>query len=331
MAAYHRVRAGLARFNELSPTGRIALLTLLAAAFAALIGPGLWGQGALDQHVELRLGNPSPAHPLGTDSFGRDTFARLLLGARWSLVGAAIVCLGTSALGFILGTLAAFGNRAIDATIGRLIEALLALPGLVAALALTAVLGPSFPDLLLALIVTSWPSSARIFRALILRERQAGYVEGAVALGASRWRIVLRHILPNILGPALVLATANFGGVILGLASLSFLGLGMQPPTPEWGRMINDARPYFQRYPWQMVAPGLCIALTVLAVNLSGDALRDRIAGQRHQSRARRSGKRQRGGQQRAGVIARLRVGHARAGHGARPPARPDALPGTRT
>jgi peptide/nickel transport system permease protein len=330
MAMYHRARAGLARFQELSPTGRLALLALLALALAALVGPGLWGQGALDQHVELRLGNPSLAHPLGTDSFGRDIFARLLMGARWSLVGAATVCLGTSALGFALGTLAAFGNRAIDATIGRLIEALLALPGLVAALALTAVLGPSFPDLLLALIVTSWPSSARIFRALILRERQAGYVEGAVALGASRWRVVLRHILPNIFGPALVLATANFGGVILGLASLSFLGLGMQPPTPEWGRMINDARPYFQRYPWQMVAPGLCIALTVLAVNLSADALRDRIAGQRQRSTAGRSGKRRDGTQRREGASALVRSGHARFRRGAQQAARSESIPGTR-
>jgi len=330
MAIYLRTRAAFARFQELSPTGRLALLTLLALAVAALLSPGLWGQGALDQHVELRLGNPSLGHPLGTDSFGRDIFARLLMGARWSLVGAASVCLGTSALGFALGTLAAFGNRAIDATIGRLIEALLALPGLVPALALTAVLGPSFPDLLLALIVTSWPSSAWIFRALILRERQAGYVEGAVALGASRWRIVLRHILPNIFGPALVLATANFGGVILGLASLSFLGLGMQPPTPEWGRMINDARPYFQRYPWQMIAPGLCIALTVLAVNLSGEALRDRIAGQRHRSTAKKNGKRQRGARRSGIATARFRAGHARFGRGAQPAARSDSLPGTR-
>jgi len=330
MAAYLRVRAGLARFNELSHTGRLALLALLALTLAALIGPGLWGQGALDQHVELRLGNPSLAHPLGTDSFGRDIFARLLMGARWSLVGAATVCLGTSALGFALGTLAAFGNRAIDAMIGRLIEALLALPGLVAALALTAVLGPSFPDLLLALIVTSWPSSARIFRALILREREAGYVEGAVALGASRWRIVLRHIMPNIFGPALVLATANFGGVILGLASLSFLGLGMQPPTPEWGRMINDARPYFQRYPWQMVAPGLCIALTVLAVNLGGDALRDRIAGQRHRATRPRGGKRRDGARRRDAASTLVRSGHARFRRGAQPPTRPDSISGTR-
>ena len=330
MAASARLRAGLARFGELSPTGRLALLILLALALAALIGPRVWGQGALEQHVELRLSNPSPTHPLGADSFGRDIVARLLLGARWSLAGAATVCLGTSALGFFLGTLAAFGNRVVDATIGRLIEALLALPGLVPALALTAVLGPSFPDLLLALIVTGWPSSARIFRALILRERQAGYVEGAVALGASRWRLVSRHILPNILGPALVLATANFGGVILGLASLSFLGLGMQPPTPEWGRMINDARPYFQRYPWQMVAPGLCIALTVLAVNLSGDALRDRIAGQRHRTARRRGGARRRGERRVDDAVDVIRTDPARSRRGAQSPGRPDSPPGTR-
>jgi ABC-type dipeptide/oligopeptide/nickel transport system permease subunit len=125
--------------------------------------------------------------------------------------------------------------------------------------------------------VTHWPSYARIYRALILRERSALYVEAAYAVGATRTRVVSRHILRNVVGPAAVLATANFGLVILSLASLSFLGLGMQPPTPEWGVMINEARAYFQRFPWQMIAPGACIALTVLAVNLTGDALRDML------------------------------------------------------
>ncbi len=285
MPVQSRVQRFSSWISELHPTGRIALSLLLCLVLLALFGPWVWGQGALDQHVELRLSNPSLHHPLGTDSYGRDILARLFLGARWSLLGAALVCAGVSTIGFVLGTLAAFGNRFVDTIIGRLIEALLALPGLVPALALTAILGPSFPNLLLALIVTSWPSSARIFRSLILREREAGYVESAIALGASSRVVIFRHILPNIFGPALILATANFGGVILGLASLSFLGLGMQPPTPEWGRMINDARAYFQRYPWQMIAPGLCIALTVLAVNLSGDALRDRIAGERYSKR----------------------------------------------
>jgi peptide/nickel transport system permease protein len=254
----------------------VAAVVVLALIFgAAIVGPRLWGHDPLAQDTRARLTNPSPAHPLGTDKYGRDIFARLLAGARWSLAGATIVCLGTSAVGFLIGTLAAMSVRMVDSVIGRLVESLLALPGLVMALALTAVLGPSFRDLLFALIITSWPRYARIYRALILKERAAGYVESAAALGARKSRLVFRHILPNVIGPAAVLATSNFGGVILGLASLSFLGLGMQPPTPEWGVMINEARAYFQAYPWQMIAPGLCIALTVLAVNLTGDALRD--------------------------------------------------------
>ncbi len=264
--------------RHLSLIGRVALSVLLAVVLAAVLGPLLWRPGPLQQHIALRLQGSSWAHPLGTDTFGRDILARLFVGARWSLTGAAIVCLGTNLLGFVLAAFAALGNRFFDTVIGRLTEALLALPGIVPALALTAVLGPSFPNLLLALIVTSWPSNARVYRSLILRERSAPYVEGALALGAPRARIVVRHILPNILGPVTVLTTANLGGVMLSLASLSFLGLGMQPPTPEWGRMVNEGRPYFQQLPWQMIIPGLCIAITVLSVNLTGDSLRDAAA-----------------------------------------------------
>ena len=267
----------IGRHRRLGRTEMLAAAILGVIVLLALLGPGLWRQGPLDQHIDSRLQSSSLGHPLGTDRFGRDILARLLTGARWSLTGAAIVCLGTSALGFLVGVLAATGSRVVDGIIGRAIESLLALPGIVTALALTSVLGPSFANLLFALIVTNWPSSARIYRALILRERTAPYVEGARALGASRRRIIARHILPNVAGPATVLATANFGQVILSLAALSFLGLGMQPPTPEWGVMINEARPYFQRYPMQMIAPGLCIALTVLAVNLTGDAVRDAL------------------------------------------------------
>lgn len=262
---------------RIKPTGTTALITIGVIVLAAAIGPLLWQHDPLAQQIDVRLNAPSRAYPLGTDTFGRDILARLLTGARWSLLGAFIVCLGTSAIGFLIGAFAAMGGRLVDTIIGRVVESLMALPGLVTALALTAVLGPSYKDLLFALVVTNWPSYARVYRALILREREALYVEGAFAVGASPRRVVFRHILPNVIGPAAVLATANFGSVILGLASLSFLGLGMQPPTPEWGVMINEARGYFQTYPWQMITPGICIALTVLAVNLTGDALRDRF------------------------------------------------------
>jgi peptide/nickel transport system permease protein len=243
----------------------------------AVLGPLVWSVDPLAQSPEARLSDPSWEFPLGSDQFGRDILARLLAGARWSLVGAAAVCTGTSILGFLVGALAATGRRFTDNVLGRLIESLMAIPNLVTALAMTAVLGASFGNLLVAMVSTSWPWYGRTYRSLILKERSALYVEAATAIGARRVRILARHIVPNVLGPALVIATANFGAVILNLASLSFLGLGMQPPTPEWGMMINEARVFFQRKPWQMLAPGLCIAITVLSINLLGDALRDRI------------------------------------------------------
>jgi ABC-type dipeptide/oligopeptide/nickel transport system permease subunit len=263
------------RWHRLGWTGFESLGFLLLLVVVAIVGPSLWRWGALEQHMDALLQNPSLAHPLGTDEFGRDLFARLLLGARWSLAGAAIICLGTSLLGFFIAALGVSGGRKTDAVVGRVIEAMMALPGLVTALAFASILGASFVNLLFALVVTSWPWYARTYRALLLKERSALYVESAIAAGASQSRVLLRHVLPNIVGPAVVLATANFGAVILNLAGLSFLGLGMQPPTPEWGQMINEAARYFQDYPWQMIAPGLCIAATVLAINLLGDGLRD--------------------------------------------------------
>jgi ABC-type dipeptide/oligopeptide/nickel transport system permease subunit len=262
-------------WRRLGWTGFEALLFLVLLVVLALVGPLVWHWGALEQHMDALLQDPSWTHPLGTDEFGRDTLARLLLGARWSLAGAAIICVGTSLLGFFVAAFAVSGSRRTDALVGRVIEAMMALPGLVTALAFASILGASYINLLFALIVTSWPWYARTYRALLLKERSALYVESAVASGAGHWRVMLRHVLPNIIGPGAVLATANFGAVILNLAGLSFLGLGMQPPTPEWGEMINESARYFQDYPWQMIAPGLCIAATVLAINLLGDGLRD--------------------------------------------------------
>jgi ABC-type dipeptide/oligopeptide/nickel transport system permease subunit len=262
-------------WHRLGWTGAEAAVFLAALVVVAVVGPLVWRWGALEQHMDALLQNPSLVHPLGTDEFGRDIVARVLLGARWSLAGAAVICAGTSVLGFLIAALGVSGDRKTDAIVGRVIEAMMALPGLVTALAFASILGASFVNLLFAMIVTSWPWYARTYRALLLKERAAQYVESAVAAGAGRWRVLFRHIVPNIIGPAAVLATANFGGVILNLAGLSFLGLGMQPPTPEWGEMINEAARYFQDYPWQMIAPGLCIAATVLAINLLGDGLRD--------------------------------------------------------
>jgi ABC-type dipeptide/oligopeptide/nickel transport system permease subunit len=269
----HRLRLPSIGRLTLLDSGGVLLLVLIFAA--AILGPVLWRFDPLAQQIADRLQLPTAAHPFGTDAFGRDLLSRILWGARWSLTGATVACLGTSLLGFLVASVSVFGGRHLDAMLSRLVEALMAIPALVTALAFSSLLGPSLHNLLLALILTSWPWYARAFRSLLLKEETMLFVEAAHALGAPQRRIVLRHILPNVLGPAIVLATGNFGSVILNLAGLSFLGLGIQPPTPEWGDMINEARAYFQVFPWQMVVPGLCITATVLAVNLTGDAIRD--------------------------------------------------------
>lgn len=270
-----RLRLHLPALGRLTLLDSGGVLLLLLIFAAAIVGPLLWRFDPLAQQIGDRLQLPSTAHPFGTDAFGRDLLSRILWGARWSLTGATIACLGTSLLGFLVASVSVFGGQHLDSILSRLVEALMAIPALVTALAFSSLLGPSLHNLLLALILTSWPWYARAFRSLLLKEETMLFIEAAHALGAPQRRIVLRHILPNVLGQAIVLATGNFGSVILNLAGLSFLGLGIQPPTPEWGDMINEARPYFQVFPWQMIVPGLCITATVLAVNLTGDAIRD--------------------------------------------------------
>lgn len=254
---------------------------LVAGAFLALLligatlGPLLWTVDPDTTQLARRFEGPSLAAPLGTDAFGRDLLARILHGARISLAGAAAVVLGETLLGMSIGLLAGAGHARLDAALGRLIDAVLALPSLVMALAIVGVLGKSMPNLIVALIVTGWPWYARLYRSFAIQQRAQDYVLAAHACGCSPSRIIWRHIGPNIIGPALVLSTVNLGGAILGLASMSFLGLGVQPPASEWGAMVNDARLNFQTDPWPIVVPGAAIGLTVIAVNILGDALRD--------------------------------------------------------
>jgi peptide/nickel transport system permease protein len=244
---------------------------------AVLFGPLFWPRDPLEQNIVQRLATPSLEHPLGTDQFGRDVLARLLTGGRWSLFGALVVCLGTTLIGFGLGVLAAIGPAWLDRLVTMLTTTVQAVPGILLALALTALLGPSFTNLLIALVLTNWTWYARMYRALLVQALAAPHIEGARAVGVRQMRLLTHHILPQIIGPALVVATINVGAVILNLSALSFIGLGLTPPTPEWGNMINESRTFFQRAPLLMLAPGLTIALTVLCINLLGNALRDRV------------------------------------------------------
>ena len=283
IAVIQRVRAK--RVNRRNWCGRLCSTPLLGAALGILlmlligviIGPLLWPVDPTVPNLSNTFAGMSWGAPLGTDEYGRDLLSRILHGGRRSLFGALVVVLGSSGIGLIVGACGGMCGGWIDNVLSRCIDGLLALPSLVIALAVVGVLGKSFSNLLVALVLTSWPWYARVYRSLILSERTQTYVEAAHALGVGQLRIAWRHIGPNIVGPLLVLTSANMGSAIMNLTALSFLGLGVQPPTPEWGAMVNSARVYFQTEPGVIVVPGLTIAVTVLVVNILGDAFRDVI------------------------------------------------------
>ena len=222
-----------------------------------------------------RLASPSGEHLLGTDVLGRDVLSRLLIGARWSLGAATLVTVCVVGIGLVVGTISGYYGGAVDAVAMRVVDALLAFPALLLTLAIVGVLGPGLGSVLAGLIAVVWADYARIARGSVLALREREYVLAAQALGASGPRIVLRHILPNIVSSVVVLATLEMGQLILALAGLSFLGLGAQPPDPEWGAMLNDGRLYFLTAPQLMIYPGIAISLAVLGLNLLGDGLRD--------------------------------------------------------
>lgn len=248
---------------------------LAAVAIACFLGPAVWRASPVETDLLNRFAGPSLQHPLGTDSFGRDLLARILHGGRNSLLTAGLVLVSTVSIGAGVGVGSALLGSRIDQVVARLIDGMLALPSLILALGVVGALGPGWRSLVIALVATGWPWFARVYRSLVITERERGYVAAARALGAGPLRIAICHIGRNVFGPGLVVATTELGNAILGLAAFSFLGLGVAPPTPEWGLMVSDGRQHFQSHPWIIIAPGLAITITVVAVNLFGDALRD--------------------------------------------------------
>lgn len=246
-------------------------LIVLLALLAQLVAP----HDPNEQFAGKRFAQPSLQFPLGTDALGRDMLSRLLYGARPSVGSAAIATLLIAVIGVTLGAIAGYSGGWVDEVIMRVVEVLLALPSLLLALAIVGILGPSLQNVILGAVVVWWAAYARLVRGLVLEVRERPYVEAAVAVGVHTPRILLRHILPNIIAPVIVLASLEIGTLILIIAGLNFLGLGVQPPTAEWGAMLNQGRPYFQLVPEQMLYPGLMITLTVLGFNLLGDGLRD--------------------------------------------------------
>jgi peptide/nickel transport system permease protein len=261
------------------PRGRTGTLLLALVAAGAALGPLLLPD-PLAQPCVLTCRNlpPSLAHPFGTDDLSRDILARVATGGRISLA-VAVLAVGLSVtLGALMGVVAGYWGGAVDAMIMRLVDAALAIPRLFLLLLVLAV-WEQVPVVVLILLIgtTGWFGTGRLVRGEVLRLREESYVRAAEALGASRRRIIFRHLLPNTAGPLLVAATLGVGDVILLEAGLSFLGLGVQPPAPSWGGMILDAKAVLASAPWAGIFPGLAIVLTVLSANLLGDALRDAI------------------------------------------------------
>lgn len=251
----------------------ILFLLVLSALFAPLIAP----HHPLQQNLSEDLIAHSADHPLGTDKLGRDILSRILHGGRISLlVGVATVSLSLT-IGLLVGSLSGFFGGWIDQLLMRLVDILVAFPGILLAIAFTAVLGPGLEHVVIALCLIGWTSYARLVRGEILALRERDFIQAARALGGHPNRIIWRHLLPNLLPPLVIQATVGLAAAIVAEGSLSFLGLGVTPPTPSWGSMLNDGRQFLLVAPHLTTYPGIAIMLTVLALNLVGDALQERL------------------------------------------------------
>lgn len=258
--------------NRLALVGLVAFLVVLLFAIAA---PWIAPYSPAKTDFTAYLQPPGGRHLLGTDELGRDVFSRIVFGARASLeAGLIAVGLGMSA-GVPLGLAAGFYGRRLDDVLMRLTDAMLTFPQLVLALAVAAVLGPGLGKAMIAIAVVLMPVFMRLMRAQVLTEREREYVDAARAMGAADRRIIWRHLLPNSVAPIVVQGSLNVAGAIITEATLSFLGLGTQPPTPSWGSMLNAAQQYLTQAPWLSIWPGIAIAVTVFAVNVAGDGIRE--------------------------------------------------------
>ena len=270
--------ATLFRFCRRKPLGAAGGFIILVIVFTAIFANVLETQDPIATNAAETLARPSAAHWLGTDHLGRDIYSRILHGARVSLLVGLGSTLVASLLGGVIGLLSGYVGGTTDLVVQRVMDILQGLPLLVLALVMAAALGPSIPNVILAISIPIMPRAARVIRASVLSIREFQYVEAARALGLTHLRIAFRHIMPNTIGPFIVLGTAQLGSAILVEATLSFLGLGVPEPYPSWGRMLSvSAAEYAQKAPWLVLFPGIAISLAVFGSNLLGDALRDTL------------------------------------------------------
>lgn len=262
------------RKNKLAIVG---LFIIFGFICIGLLAPVITEYEPNQQNVAERLTGPSEKVWFGTDHFGRDIFTRVVYGAQVSIYIGFFSVVGAMICGSLLGLIAGYFGRWVDMTVSRLFDIMLAFPSILLAIAIVAILGPSLENAMLAIAVVNVPIFGRLVRSRVLSVKEEEYIMGAKAQGTGHARIILHHVLPNSTAPIIVQASLSFGTAILEAAALGFLGLGAQPPSPEWGRMLADARQYIQTAPWTVIFPGLSIMLMVLGFNLFGDGLRDAL------------------------------------------------------
>ncbi len=265
----------LKRFSSESPLNVVSLFIISVFLILCVGGNVLAPYDPLKTNASDRLLAPSADHLFGTDEIGRDVLSRVMSGARYSLGIAFLILVIAIPVGTMIGVVAGYAGGIVDELLMRLTDVFLAFPAIILAMAIAAALGPNLRNTVIALTAVYWPWYARLIRGQILQIKEQEYVEAGRALGVSTPRLVLRHILPNTVAPIIIQGTIDIGFAVLATSSLSFLGLGAQPPTPEWGTMITNSRTYFRVAWWYFTFPGIALMLTVVGFNLLGDGLRD--------------------------------------------------------
>lgn len=262
--------------NKLAIFGLILFCVMtLTAVFSSVIVD--YENDVITQDMKNRLVSPNAEHIFGTDQYGRDLFARVIWGTRISLYVGLLVIVIALSLGASIGATAGYFGGKIDNVLMRIMDIFLAIPAMLFAIAIVATLGPGIVNIIIAMGIARTPQFSRIVRSAVLSIREQEFIEAAKACGTKNSRIILRHILPNAIGPIIVQTTQNMATAILGVAALSFIGVGIQPPTPEWGSMLSESRDQMRFYPYLMISPGFAIMLAVLSLNLIGDGLRDAL------------------------------------------------------
>lgn len=254
---------------------------LIVLFILTILAPWISPHDPIQVNLALKLKPPSVEYPLGTDYLGRCNLSRLLHGARISLGVASLIFISSLGIGLLVGTFAGYKGGWIDLVLMRLCEGVMAFPNLVLILGLVGIFGPGMKQVILAMVLVQWVYYARMFRGLVLSLKEQNFIAAARINGSSQWKIIRRHIIPNVLPPIVVMGTLEMGWAIMDISALSFLGLGIQPPTPEWGAMIHEGKSYIRSNPELMIYPGVMIMLVVVTFNVLGEALSDRFGVKR--------------------------------------------------